>query len=98
MWERPLRRDPHVNCRDTKVPPTLSLADSSSCVRRFGGFLQLRRELVVDRDRHAVAQFEYAGSDDDLTRLQSGRDRNEIAARFADPHELLPDHLRFLPG
>src|SRR5205807_1564581 len=44
-----------------------------SCVRRFRRFLQLWRELVVDRDRHAVAQFEYAGSDDDLTRLQSGR-------------------------
>src|SRR6266550_2226014 len=56
-------------------------------------YLRLGREIVVDRYRHAVAQFENAGTDDRLASFQSRRHRHKIAARLPDAHKLLPDHL-----
>src|SRR5439155_19958575 len=57
--------------------------------------LWLRREIVVDRYRHSVAQFENSCAHDGLVRFQSVGNRYEIAARFADAHKLLPNYLRF---
>src|ERR1041384_1624358 len=63
-------------------------------------WIQLRfgRELVVDRHRHSVAQFENTCADNGLAAFQAVSDRHKITARFADFHKLLPDRLRFFTG
>src|SRR5256886_872879 len=67
-------------------------------LRIYRGRIQLRlgRELVIDRDRHSVAQLENSRAHDGLIRLQSVDNRHEIAARFAHPNKLLTNHLRFV--
>src|SRR5437660_9250949 len=45
--------------------------------------LRLRREIVVDRHAHAVAEFENARAHDCLAASQTLRDRDKITARFA---------------
>src|SRR5207302_3530566 len=60
--------------------------------------LRLWREIVVDRDRHSVAQLENSRAHDGFIRFQSIDNRHEIAARFAHPNKLLTNHLRFLPA
>src|SRR5437867_13016663 len=57
--------------------------------------LWLRREIVVDRYRHSVAQFENSCALDGLVRFQSVGNRYAIAARFAAAHTLSPNYLRF---
>src|SRR6266850_8212632 len=46
--------------------------------------LRLRREFVVDRHRHSVAQFENSRAHDGLVGFQAIDNRHKIAARFAD--------------
>src|ERR1700704_2470071 len=48
--------------------------------------LRLRREIVVDRHRHSIAQLENSRAHDRFASLQSLCNRNEIASRFADSH------------
>src|SRR5262249_46047510 len=60
--------------------------------------LRLRREIVVDRYRHAVAQFEDASADDRFACLQPIHNRDEITTRFTDSNKLLADGLRFFAG
>src|SRR4029453_12376643 len=61
-------------------------------------YLRFWREIVVDRHRHSVSQFENPCAYNDFAGLQSLRDRDKIAARFTDAHKLLPNHLRFSAG
>src|SRR5437016_2084810 len=60
--------------------------------------LWIGREIVVNRHRHSVAQFEDARAHDGFIRFQSIDNRHEIAARFAHPNKLLTNRLRFLAG
>src|SRR5256885_5616674 len=60
-----------------------------SGVARFRRGLQIWRELVVHLHRHLVAQFEGAGGNDFETGIEAFGDRHEIAARLAEPDELL---------
>ena len=64
-----------------------------SAIDRVRIHLRFRSEIIVDRDRHSVAQLEDARAHDGFARLQSLVDRNKIAARFAHADELLPDRL-----
>src|SRR4051812_941683 len=48
--------------------------------------LRLRRQIVVDRYRHSVAQFEHAGAYDRFATFKAFVDRDEIAPRFAHAH------------
>src|SRR5437588_1576105 len=68
----------------------------SSRIDRRRIHLGFRREVVVDRHRHSVAQFENSRADDGFIRLQSIDNRHEIAARFTHSNELLTNRLRFL--
>src|ERR1700730_14747788 len=77
---------------------TLVLRHSPSRIRWLRIYLWFRREIVVDRHRHAVAQFENPGPHYRFTRLQSRGDGDKIAARLAHAHKLLTDGLRFLIG
>src|SRR5882724_8887344 len=61
-------------------------------------YLRVRRQIVVDRHRHSVSQFENSRTHDGFANFQSLRNRNEIAARFTDTHKLLSNHLRFFAG
>src|SRR5207245_8396957 len=58
--------------------------------------LRFRRESIVDRYRHSVAQFENSRAHDGLIRFKPIGNRHEIAARFAYPNKLLTNRLRFL--
>src|SRR5207302_7392187 len=58
--------------------------------------LRFGREIVVNRYRHSVAQFENSRAHDGFIRFQSIDNRHEIAARFAHPNKLLTNRLRFL--
>jgi len=60
--------------------------------------LRVRREIVVDRHRHSVSQFENSRAHNSFAGFQSFRNRHEIAARFTDTHKLLSNHLRFFAG
>src|SRR5215831_7195494 len=50
--------------------------------------------LVVDDHRHARAQLDLSGGDDGVALVDSGEDRDLVAARRADRHELLLRHER----
>src|SRR2546423_15097124 len=65
-------------------------------ISRFRVQLRFWREIVVDHDAHSVSQLEDPGAHDLLAWFNSFRDRNEIAPRLSDAHELLPQDLRFL--
>src|SRR6266850_3028477 len=58
--------------------------------------LRFRREIIVDRYRHSIAQFENSRAHDGFIRFQPVDNRNEIAAGFAHPNKLLTNRLRFL--
>src|SRR5438876_3980457 len=58
--------------------------------------LRFRREIIVDRYRHSIAQFENSRAHDGFIRFQPVDNRNEIAACFAHPNKLLTNRLRFL--
>src|SRR2546423_11802030 len=67
---------------------------ASSFLLRIGRlWIQLRfwREIVVDRYRHPVAQFENARAHNCLVAFESVRNGDEIAAGFTDADELLPN-------
>src|SRR3979411_1257444 len=51
--------------------------------------LRFRRESIVDRYRHSVAQFENSRAYDGFIGFQSIGNRHEIAARFAHSNKLL---------
>src|SRR6266436_2504901 len=61
-------------------------------------YLRVRCQIVVDRHRHSVSQFENPRTHDGFAGLQSLRNRDEIAAPFTDAHKLLSNHLRFFAG
>src|SRR5437763_9689257 len=61
----------------------------SSRIRWLGIELRLRRQLIVNHDRHAVTKFEHARADDGLSGLHSLVDRNKVAASFAHSHKSL---------
>ena len=84
--------------RSVKLLHVDLLVSRTHRVRGLWVQLRLWRKIVVDRHRHSVAQLEDAGADDCFPRFQTRRDRNKIAARFADANKLLPDRLRFLAG
>src|SRR5438874_9359875 len=60
--------------------------------------LRVRREIVVDRHRHSVSQFENSRAHNSFAGFQSFRNRDEIAAPFTDAHKLLSNRLRFFAG
>src|SRR5438132_11104968 len=58
--------------------------------------LRFRREILVDRYRHSIAQFENSRAHDGLIRFKPVDNRKEIAACFAHRTRLLTHRLRFL--
>src|SRR5438045_1905155 len=64
----------------------MGVCSASVGVRRELGF---GLDFVLDGDGHAVAQLERAGTDHLLPGAHAVEDRDVIAARMAEPHELL---------
>src|SRR2546423_9405994 len=73
-----------------------------SRIDRLRIFLRLWREVVIDRYRHSIAQFENTGANDGLSGLkhtarhafagfQSCRHGHKVAPRLAYAHKLLPN-------
>src|SRR5882762_6990477 len=52
-------------------------------------YLRFWREIIIDRYRHSIPQFENSRAHDGLIRFQSVDNRHEIAARFAHSNKLL---------
>src|SRR5437763_11992617 len=63
------------------------------CVGRFRIQLRFRRKIVVNDDGNSIAQLEHSRAHDLLAWFKPFRDRNEIAPRLSDAHELLPQDL-----
>src|SRR5437763_17219450 len=60
--------------------------------------LRVRRQIVVDRHRHSVSQFENSGAHNSFAGFQSFRNRHEIAARMTATHKLLSNHFPLFAG
>src|SRR3954451_17991180 len=60
--------------------------------------LRVRRKIVVNGHRHAIAKLENSCADKLSARLQARRYRDEAAARLPDSLPLLTLLLGFLPG
>src|SRR5450432_438282 len=72
-----------------------------SVVLWMGVQLGARLQRVVDQNRRVVAQLEGARADQLVARLHAVEHGYDIAARFAQAHELLArilDHLAVLRG
>src|SRR5262245_49031529 len=67
-------------------------------VLRLGRRLVLGLSLVVDEHCRAIAQLEHSGAHDFFTWLEAREDRNLVASRGAELHELLVHSPIWIPA
>src|SRR5258708_1692131 len=70
------------------VKDFISLPEIKSTVRRI--FRRLRHDVVVNRHRRTVAEFEKPGAYDAITGFQSRQHAHRIAMRLSRADKLLP--------